>query len=99
MHSNLAFTSFEVAPDRTLVSVDCAAARRIVAAATDVSPARIFASTRLADLVGDSLLMEVLILELEEYLGCEADRAALLGVETVADLSRFMNESKALTRV
>ena len=63
MHSNLAQTPFAAAPDR--VSVDCAAARRIVAAATDVSPARIIASTRLADVVGESLIMEILVLEIE----------------------------------
>lgn len=99
MHSNLAHPSHADAPRRPSAAVNCAAARHILAAATDVAAERIFALTRLEDIVSDSLVMEVVVLELEEFLGCEADRAALWKLETVEDLARHMLEMKALAKI
>ncbi len=96
MHSNLAHPSLAAVPHRKSAAVNCAAARHILAAATDIPANRIFALTRLEDIISDSLVMEIVVCELEEYLGIEADRTALWKLETVEDLARHMPEMKAL---
>jgi acyl carrier protein len=95
MHSNLAHPFIAPAPRSSSAPVSCAAARHILAAATDVVADRIFALTRLEDIISDSLVMEVVVMELEEFLGCEPDRAALWKLETVEDLARHMFETQA----
>ena len=99
MHGNLAHPSIADSPRRTSAAVNCAAARRILAAATDVPTERIFALTRLEDIISDSLVMEVAVLEIEEFLGCEADRAALWKLENVEDLARLMLEMEAVVKI
>ncbi len=99
MHSTLAHSFTVSAPRRTAEAVNCAVARRVLAAATGVSADLIFAPTRIEDIVSDSLVMEVVVLELEEYFGCDADRTALWGLETVEDLARHMRDMKATAKV
>ncbi len=99
MHSTFAHSSTASVPRRTSAAVNCAAAKHILAAATGVSAALIFAPTRLEDIIGDSLVMEIVVLELEEYLGCDADRSALWRLETVEDLARHMRDMKAPAKV
>jgi acyl carrier protein len=99
MHTSLAHRSIAAAPRLPAASVNCAAARHILAAATGVAAELIFAPTRLEDIVSDSLVMEIVVCELEEYLGCEAHRAALWKLETVEDLARHMLEMKAAAKV
>jgi acyl carrier protein len=99
MHSSLAHPSIAAAPRLPAAAVNCAAARHILAAATGVAVELIFAPTRLEDIIGDSLVMEIVVCELEEYLGVEADRAALWKLETVEDLARFMLEIKTLAKI
>jgi acyl carrier protein len=99
MHSTVAHRSIAAAPRRTSAQVNCAAARHILAAATGVAAELIFALTRLEDIISDSLVMEIVVCELEEYLGVEADRAALWKLETVEDLARFMLEMKAQAKI
>jgi acyl carrier protein len=114
MHGNLAHPDAAAAPrrqsdavqgqPRALASgatqaVDCADARLMLANATGISPECIFARTRLEDLIGDSLVLEVVVCELEEFLWIEADRERLWRLETVEDLARHMLEMKALTKI
>jgi acyl carrier protein len=99
MHSILAHSSIAVNARRAGAAVNCSAARHILAAATDVSADRIFALTRLEDIISDSLVMEVVVCELEEFLGSEADRTALWRLDTVEDLARYMIEMKALAKI
>ena len=96
MQSTVAHPSIAAAPRRTGAAANCAAARHILAAATNIPADRIFALTRLEDIVSDSLVLEIVVCELEEYLGIEADRAALWKLETVEDLARHLLEMKAL---
>jgi acyl carrier protein len=81
-------------PLKTLM-VEHSDARRVLANATGISPDCIFARTRLEDLIADSLVMEVVVIELEDFLGREADRAAVRKLETVEDLARHMLAFKA----
>lgn len=99
MHSNLAHSPIAAARRRAGAALNCAAAKRILAAAAGVPAERIDALTRLEGIVGDSLMMELVVLELEEYSGVEADRIALWKLETVEDLARHMLEMKALARI
>jgi acyl carrier protein len=99
MHSTLAHSFTASVPRRTAAAVNCAAARSILAEATGVSADLIFALTRLEDIIGDSLVMEVVVLELEQYLGCEADRTALWTLETVEHLARHMCDIKASAKI
>jgi acyl carrier protein len=96
MHTSLAHPSIAAAPRHLGAAVNCPAARHILAAATGVAAEFIFAPTRLEDIIGDSLVMEIVVCELEEHLGREADRAALWKLETVEDLARHMLEMKAV---
>jgi acyl carrier protein len=99
MHSILAPPSIAVAPRRAGAAVNCSAARHILAAATDVSADRIFALTQLEDIISDSLVMEVVVCELEEFLCVEADRTALWKLDTVEDLARHIVEMKARAKI
>jgi acyl carrier protein len=99
MHNSHALSAFTAAQRHTGGAVDCAAARHILAAAAGVSAERIFPQTRLDHLIGDSLVLEMVVFELEEHLGCEADRVALWKLETVEDLARHMFEIEAMAQL
>jgi acyl carrier protein len=107
MHGNIAHSGTQAAPRRQsslaqrpaaarkAPGIEHADAMQVLANATGISRNCIFARTRLEDIIGDSLVMEVVVLELEEFLGREADRAALRKLETVEDLSRHILTVKA----
>jgi hypothetical protein len=72
---------------------DCRAARHVLAGALNIPPSAMSDYQLLSTLIEDSLVREIVIMQAEDYLGHEIDRARFRCLDTVCDLAAFLKKS------
>ena len=77
-------------PSNVVPQTDCMTARRLLANTLGRSWAEISESQPLDELIEDSLVRETIIMEMEDFLGLEIDRARFCKAKTVQDLAALM---------
>lgn len=72
--------------------IDCTAIRHLLARALGRSRSEIDDNQALDELIEDSLVREVIVMEMEEFLGREIDRTRFCRAKTVRDLAFMLVE-------
>jgi acyl carrier protein len=72
--------------------IDCTTARHLLASALGRSRSEIDDNQLLDDLIEDSLVREVIVMEMEDFVGHEVDRARFCRARTVRDLAALLVE-------
>jgi acyl carrier protein len=80
------FAMHKAGPD----ALDCASARHVLAGALNIPRSQIGDHQLLSTLIDDSLMREVVIMQAEDFLGHEIERARFCRLETVSDLAALM---------
>ena len=83
---------------KVVPQTDYETARRLLANSLGLNWSEISDSQPLGELIEDSLIGETVIMDIEDYLGHEIDRAQFCKASTVQDLAAMLTERPNLPR-